>query len=202
MTTKESIIAKAVELFNEKGIEYGGLRELASILNMRVSNITYYFPTKDDLVLAIAEQLRATNNPAFDTGNINCVADFLNMYRTIFFNQYAYRCLLLSFVHIITQNAMMAKDYKRVEGKRRAQITSHLHALITNGDLQKMNAEQLELLMGNITLLTRFWISEARISYPDFSVNKLVEHYIKVLGNFLFGYATAKGRRSIKDFLK
>ena len=202
MPTKENIIAKAVELFNEKGIEYGGLRELASILNMRVSNITYYFPTKDHLVLAIAEQLRTANNPAFDTGSISCVADFLNMYRTIFFNQHTYRCLLLSFVHLITQNAVMAKDYKHVENKRRRKIINHLHALVKNGDLQKMNDEQLELLTGNITLLSRFWISEARISYPDFSVDKLIEHYIKVLGNFLFGYATAKGRRSIKNFLK
>ncbi len=48
--TKERIVSKALEMFNERGIEYVGLRELASTLDMRVSNITYYFPTKDDLV--------------------------------------------------------------------------------------------------------------------------------------------------------
>ena len=50
MTTKEKILSKALEMFNDRGIEYVGLRELAAILAMRVSNITYYFPTKDDLV--------------------------------------------------------------------------------------------------------------------------------------------------------
>ncbi|MEO6452669.1 MAG: TetR/AcrR family transcriptional regulator, partial [Ginsengibacter sp.] len=169
---------------------------------MRVSNITYYFPTKDDLVLAIAEQLRNVNNPAFTSADISNVVDFLKMYRTIFYNQYAYRCLHLSFVHLITQNAVMAKDYKRVESKRREQIIGHLLMLIKNGELQKMNDEQLKLLIGNITLLSRFWISEGRISYSNFSADQQVEHYIKVLGNFLFGYATAKGKRSINFFYR
>jgi len=48
MDTRKKILDKALEMFNERGIEYVGLRELASILDMRVSNITYYFPTKDD----------------------------------------------------------------------------------------------------------------------------------------------------------
>ena len=50
ITTEEKILAKALEMFNERGIEYVGMRELAATLNIRVSNITYYFPTKDDLV--------------------------------------------------------------------------------------------------------------------------------------------------------
>ena len=49
MKTEEKILSKALELFNARGIEYVGLRELAGILEMRVSNITYYFPTKDEL---------------------------------------------------------------------------------------------------------------------------------------------------------
>ena len=51
--TRRKIRDKALEMFNERGIEYVGLRELAAILDMRVSNITYYFPTKDDLVYEI-----------------------------------------------------------------------------------------------------------------------------------------------------
>ena len=49
---------KALEWFNERGIEYVGLRELASVLNIRVSNISYYFPTKDDLVYALSLELK------------------------------------------------------------------------------------------------------------------------------------------------
>ncbi|RYZ50620.1 MAG: TetR/AcrR family transcriptional regulator, partial [Chitinophagaceae bacterium] len=43
LNTKDKIRDKALELFNERGIEYVGLRELAALLNIRVGNITYYF---------------------------------------------------------------------------------------------------------------------------------------------------------------
>jgi AcrR family transcriptional regulator len=45
--TEEKILAKALEMFNERGVDSVGLRELAGILDMRVSNITYYFPTQE-----------------------------------------------------------------------------------------------------------------------------------------------------------
>ena len=48
--TEERIVTKALEMFNQSGVEYVGMRELAAALDMRVGNVTYYFPTKDDLV--------------------------------------------------------------------------------------------------------------------------------------------------------
>src|SRR6476660_9287329 len=60
--TRSKIRDKALEMFNERGIEYVGLRELAGILDMRVSNITYYFPTKDDLVYEISMGLNQANS--------------------------------------------------------------------------------------------------------------------------------------------
>ena len=41
--TDERIVSKALEMFNERGIEYVGLRELAATLKMRVGNITSTF---------------------------------------------------------------------------------------------------------------------------------------------------------------
>ena len=62
MNTREKILDKALEMFNERGIEYVGLRELAAILDIRVGNITYYFPTKDDLVYEISMGLNQANS--------------------------------------------------------------------------------------------------------------------------------------------
>ena len=40
MSTKEKLVSRALDLFNENGIEYVGMRELAADLNMRVGNVT------------------------------------------------------------------------------------------------------------------------------------------------------------------
>ena len=42
--TREKILARALELYNEHGVEYVGVRELAKDLNLKGGNITYYFP--------------------------------------------------------------------------------------------------------------------------------------------------------------
>lgn len=199
MNTREAIVEKALELFNEKGIEYTGMRELAGLLHIRVSNITYYFPTKDELVLEIANNLRLLNTQAFEGAGLHGISGFLAMYRQIFFNQYRYRCLFLSFVHLVTQNHIMAKDYHTVEGKRKKQITNHIHRLIENGHLQKkLQPEQIQLIIGGISLVSRFWISEVRISYPKLKLDDVIDHYLKILAAVFYPYATLKGKSQLK----
>ena len=45
-------------MFNHKGIDYVGVIELAATLEIIVSNITYYFPKKDDLVKQLSVYLK------------------------------------------------------------------------------------------------------------------------------------------------
>src|SRR5688572_28682633 len=101
MNTQEKILDKALEMFNEQGIEYVGLRELAAVLSMRVSNITYYFPTKDDLVYALSLELSKQNAAVIVERESLTMLTFLRMFRQVFQNHVAYRCLLLSVVHLM-----------------------------------------------------------------------------------------------------
>ena len=120
MNTKERILEKALAMFNERGIEYVGLRELAGLLDMRVSNITYYFPTKDDLVYEIALLLRNKNSEVMVPNDTLTMRGFLDMMHQVFQNHIAFRCLLLSFVHVMEQNKLVAVRHnnKRQPGFR------------------------------------------------------------------------------------
>ena len=111
--TRYKIRDKALEMFNERGIEYVGLRELAAILDMRVSNITYYFPTKDDLVYEISMGLNQANSTVMVADDKMTVSLFIQMMYKVFQNHVQYRCLLLSFVHIMGQNKVIANQYKK-----------------------------------------------------------------------------------------
>src|SRR5687768_11795085 len=99
--TRRKIRDKALEMFNERGIEYVGLRELAAILDMRVSNITYYFPTKDDLVYELSMGLNQANSAVMIVEDGMTVSQFIEMMQKVFQNHVQYRCLLLSFVHVM-----------------------------------------------------------------------------------------------------
>ncbi len=201
--TREIIVERAIELFNEKGVEYGGMRELAALLSMRVSNITYYFATKDDLVNEITCRLIALNSSTLQDVDTSSLKNFLFMYQKLFRNQYAYRCLFISFVHLFTHHTQLAEQYKQNEKKRKQHITSIYRTLITNGYLKKdTDEETIKKLVAHLSLIARFWISEALISYSDRPVEENISHYLKLVSDIFVPHVTTRGKKEIDAFLK
>lgn len=201
MDTKEKITQRALELFNQNGIEYVGMRELAASLGMKIGNITYYFPTKNDLVNQLALDLSALNvKTLHPPGNLTLLS-FLQRREENFKNQHRYRCLFLSFVHIIKQNPIVAERYKNVEKERGSGLIGDIKMLEQQEYLKIGSQEALLSLAAAIGLIARFWISEAAITYSSFSVERQIQHYSGLIARMLFPYATKTGERQIEMFL-
>ena len=162
MTTKEKILSKALEMFNDRGIEYVGLRELAAILDMRVSNITYYFPTKDDLVNQLSLDLNKLNSELVIANEHITVLTFLEMLNSVFANHVKYRCLLLSFVHLMEQNKAISARYQKTGKDRNSVMKSNIKALTKSGYLKIKDEKDIDFLTSTLSLIIRFWISEAK----------------------------------------
>jgi AcrR family transcriptional regulator len=202
MSTKEKIVSRALELFNENGIEYVGMRELAADLKMRVGNVTYYFATKDDLVQELINRLADLNSKTIGPA-CSSIFDFLSMYKRIFNNQYQYRCLLLSFVHLASRHPVFAGNYAATEVRRREALLNHITTMMKNNSLSgALITDHIELIISHISLISRFWLSEARISYANWTLEQTKAHYLNLLGELLLPYATEKGRNQIDEFRK
>jgi AcrR family transcriptional regulator len=202
MNRREKILDKALETFNEQGIEYVGLRELAAMLNMRVSNITYYFPTKDDLVYELSLQLSQSNAVIIVTKENLSIKEFLQMLHSVFQNHLKYRCLLLSVVHLMKQNKHMATAYKKTQGIRNSTIQSNLEILIHGGYLNIADENEMAFLVSMLSLVSRFWISESAVSNREVGIEKQLHHYLNLVTKLLLPYATSKAKKQVNDFLK
>ena len=202
LRTEDRIVAKALEMFNEKGIEYVGLRELATTLGMRVSNITYYFPTKDDLVNRLSLDFSDLNSTLIVENADLSMQSFLEMLQKVFNNHVSYRCLLLSFVHLMKQNKVMALRYKKTQLDRNATLKSNLNLLVKQSYLKVEDESEIEFLISSIALVSRFWISEAAISFRQWSTEQQIAHYLTIIVKILMPYATAKGRKELTIFTK
>jgi AcrR family transcriptional regulator len=200
MSTKEKLVSRALELFNENGIEYVGMRELAADLKMRVGNVTYYFATKDDLVQELINSLADLNSKTI--GPVcSSIVDFLSMYQRIFNNQYQYRCLLLSFVHLASRHPIFAGNYAATEARRREALRNHITSMMKNNSLSgSLTAEQTGLIVSHISLISRFWLSEAHISYINWTIEQTKAHYLNLISEVLVPYTSDKGRKQIDDF--
>jgi AcrR family transcriptional regulator len=202
MNTREKILDKALEMFNERGIEYVGLRELATVLNIRVGNITYYFPTKDDLVFELSAGLRERNSGVMVAKDQMTMLTFLEMLHQVFRNHLHYRCLLLSFVHLMAQNQRIATAYKKTQKMRYETLRENLDLLSGTGYLKAENENDIQFLVSTIALISRFWISEAAISFRQLSDDAQMQHYLQLIAKLLMPYATGKGKREIKMFIQ
>ena len=200
--TKERIVSKALEMFNERGIEYVGLRELAATLDMRVSNITYYFPTKDDLVNHLSLDFSELNSRVIVENYDITLRSFLEMFRIVFNNHVTYRCLLLSFVHLMEQNKVIASRYKKTQGDRSTTLSSNLTMLVRQGHLKMEDESAIEFLVSSIGLISRFWISEAAISFRHWNTDQQISHYLMLIVTLLSPYATTQGKKELEMFTR
>jgi AcrR family transcriptional regulator len=200
-STEEKIVQTALKMFNESGIEYVGMRELAGALKMRVGNLTYYFPTKDDLVNRISLDLAEENNRTIVTVEHVTIKTFFEMLQQVFRNHVRYRCLMLSFVHIMQRNPIIAKRYSKIQTTRNETWLRNIQALRKEKYLSADPGE-VDFLVSTIGLIARFWISEAAISFKNVSEEQQLLHYTKMIARIFLPYATAKGKRDLEELLK
>jgi AcrR family transcriptional regulator len=189
-------------MFNERGIEYVGLRELAALLDMRVSNITYYFPTKDDLVYQLSQELSRKNAEIIVASESMTMRLFLEMLHQVFKNHVQFRCLLLSFVHVMEQNKYVSAAYKKTQNVRNASIRSNIEVLAKAGYLRINDDEEKEFLVSTLALISRFWISEAAVSFSHLNIEAQIRHYVTLVTKLLLPYSTAKGKKDIRSFIE
>lgn len=189
-------------MFNDRGIEYVGLRELASVLDIRVSNITYYFPTKDDLVYQLSLELSKTNAGVIVEKKDLTMIAFLDMLQQVFRNHVRFRCLLLSVVHLMEQNKHLAAAYKTTQNVRNATLKSNMKVLERGGYLKIKDKTDREYLVSSISLISRFWISEAAVSFRNLSTDDQIKHYLLLLTKLIRPYSTEKAKNDIRIFLK
>lgn len=201
LPVEEVIVDKALEMYNEKGIEYVGMRELASALDMRIGNLTYYFPTKDDLVLKLSLKLGEANNKTIVPIESMTMGKFFGMLQQVFKNHYKYRCLMLSFVHIMQRNPLIAKGYNKTQLKRNETWLKNIQAL-KEAKFIKATEEEVDFMVSAIALIARFWLSDAAISFRNESEDKQAMRYLKMIARIFLPYATAKGRAYIGEILK
>jgi AcrR family transcriptional regulator len=200
--TKDRIFEKALQLFNDKGIEYVGMRELAEALDMRIGNITYYYPTKDDLVYAISVAYSELNNKVHKEHGIRSLHDLLSKYRQLFRNGIEYKALMLSMVHIMERNPLVAENYAGVGKSRMMSLNRDISSVAEAGYLKFGSEDDLWFLVSSMSLIARFWMSEASLSVKRQSMDRQMGHYLKLLAHLFRPYATRKGLKDIDVFLE
>ena len=212
MTTKEKILTKALELFNQKGVETITTRQIALALGMSQGNLCYHFPKKEAIIIALYKQLVQQFNelyltfsaPSSTSGATTissqlAISSFLKMIQLT--NQYFvdYKFLMLNFVQIMRWYPSIKTHYQALTTQRNEQTMGLFHSFQAAGLLTiEAYTGQYKQVIEQFMILNNFWLSHAEILYPKNESEK-IDHFNQLVAAFIFPYLTEKGQLEYRN---
>jgi len=200
---RERILARALHLFNQSGIEYVAVRELARELGIRGGNITHHFPTKDDIIVAIASRLREIDESTVALPESPTLYGFMEMNHQVFRNHHEFRCLFLSLPKLM-QNPEIAEHLgNTVVARREGVLLNYLTRLQEAGLLTRtLGRSEAARIVSFMALVHHGWIIDGSVSYRERSPEWRMSHYLHVVADHLRGFATIGGRVELQRFVR
>lgn len=194
-STSKKILDAARFLFNSRGIEGTGLRQIAEHSKISPGNLTYHFSNKQLLVEALyfelVEQMdRLVESYAQAQGLLPRLYQATKTSMELFFD---YRFLLRDMHVIFRESSLIRQHYIALQAQRKTQFSAIFEAMIEEGFLRPAYFEgEYANLYERMQILGDGWILASDLFEESHA--EPVEYYHQLLFETLFPYFTEKGR--------
>ncbi len=201
--TRERILAATLELWNERGFTAVPVAELATAAGMSNGNLSYHFPSKRDLVVALYDRAEKAHLELVREWDPDTALEVLpGWIRDLTAEMWRYRFLYRDAPHLfaaVPEIGARARATLVTEGRR--QFRGGLEALVAAGHL-RIDPEALDALVTTGWILVRHWIDylvEARgvRHIRRGHLDELVAQYLALLRPHFTGEAGQEGRSRV-----
>ena len=162
MSTKEKILAKALELFNEKGYNNITTRHIAAELSISPGNLHYHFKHSEDIIKILFAELTLKMDELLNKmkkKENKTLADLYILTSSTCDIFYHYRFIFINLVDVLKKIPEVEKVYEGINFSRKEEFQ------FIFSDLQKNNVFQKDI--------------------PDFIINSLTEQIFIIADNWL-----------------
>jgi AcrR family transcriptional regulator len=195
--SKDEIIRLSKEIFNEEGLHLT-LANLAARLHITLGKITYHFPTKDHLFLAIAEEYEfrfeetRINNQTEKSGLEGLYLRSLMIMEL----QYEYRCAIRYIASTARKQTDIHKHLTQKYSQNRQRIYSLIEGIVSLGELDPsiLYSANYDVFVFTFTNLHTTWMINLEIYDTDKTFETLKPVYLKGIFSCFKPYLTDKGR--------
>ncbi|MFD2591225.1 TetR/AcrR family transcriptional regulator [Aquimarina hainanensis] len=202
--TKVRILAHSLQLFNTYGIGAVSQRKIADTLAISPGNLTYHFKKKEDIEIALYEQLVDKVSVVIE-GALDKRFELSSMFEmtkgilSLFFE---YRFIFLDFVQLMRGNQKIATHYSALMKQRKEQFFYAIHQLENNGLIREEELpDEYEFLYDRFQILSDFWIASAEFSTGNVTAKNL-KRYTQVILQSIYPYLTTRGKTEFLNCLK
>lgn len=202
MTTRESILEEALDLFNSGGYLHVSVRDIAAAVDISPGNLSYHFPKKDDILLALLENFSVESNKCYEKYHSEkpTLFNILKLLNCVFHVQYRYRGVYVGnqYVQQLVEEENRF-NYEDIVKQRLGTYRDIFSGLAEGGQLI-LNEGDLDFLLAEISLFGRFWISESMLRDKNREESNAVNIYVALFAKLFSLFATDEGKSSIEDF--
>ncbi|WP_258102084.1 TetR/AcrR family transcriptional regulator [Marinoscillum pacificum] len=195
MKTKERILVKALELFNNEGVKEVTLRKVAGALGISQGNLNYHFKTKGEIIRQLYYDLVDQMNDAMQQlTREQPILSYLSKSSLISMEVlYAYRFITRDLYQVLESDQELKQHYHQLQKMRNEQFLSLFQHMISGGLMREEElVGEYERLHERMNILGDNWISAADFFQGE-SLSK-VAHYHALLFEIIYPYLTPKGK--------
>jgi hypothetical protein len=196
MTTKDRILEKALELFNQKGISEVSSKHISEELGISYGNLCYHFPRKDDIILQLYLNMQIGIDQQFK--NIQKeVVNFefmLSRLKVLFEEIYHYKFIYLGITKVMRHFDHL-KKHAQEQTQMRWKILSDVgDFLIGEGFIKPFKLKKhKDMLIHALLITANSWISDAETFFTGKEEEK-VDYYTQLFFSLVYPHLTDKGK--------
>ncbi len=189
--TKNHIIQKAVDLFNEQGTAAVSLNSLAEASGISTGNLQYHYRSKEEIIRAIFESMFEDWNTVYqevDTGSFT-VDTLRHVLRINFDLVWKYRFFSRELNALLRNDRILAKRYAAIQEQRLAEQEVLTKQIARSSRIRSLSKSELHNVVLAGWVLGNSWLSyvestgraidEAAL---EEAVEILIQHYKPYLG--------------------
>lgn len=198
--TKQKILNKALELYNNLGVSHVSIRQLSYEIGISHSNLIYHFATQEDIILGLHNLLLQNaielnkdliqNEPTLQILYSSTIKGFEVVYNfRFFFKELQYICATYPKVNV---------ELKNVESVRSTMYKNMIGQMITAGLIrtEEFNDEYDDLIV-RIKIFSDHWLASSSI-YDNLTREDIIEKYTYLLIQHFYPYLTEVGKEEFK----
>lgn len=160
MKTRDKILQKSLELFNEQGERKVTTNHIAAALGISPGNLYYHFGNKGEIIGELVNQYAKRSMTLLTTPEDRPLtyADKLGYFEGILENMWEYRFLHRDLEQLMADNPEAREQYRHFALKVMGQ-GQHIFQRLSESGLVKADAEEGAALIMNIWIILTSWIS-------------------------------------------
>ncbi|WP_062702876.1 TetR/AcrR family transcriptional regulator [Chryseobacterium indologenes] len=189
MKTKDKILQKALQLFNEKGYNNITTRHIAANLNISPGNLHYHFKHSEDIIKILFSDLILKMDEVLNTmkkEENRTLEDLYQFTRSTYEIFYSFRFIFMNFVDILHEIPEMESQYESINISRKEEFQIIFKGLQESGVFRKNIPDFiLHSLTTQIFIIADNWITHNSLAFK-FDKEKAIQHYVMIQMNLFY----------------